>query len=63
MPKYDVVLFYHASATYTVEAEDEEAALEAARLQAGGEPEEQLMERLVLDLEYGDEQVDETEEE
>jgi hypothetical protein len=62
MPKYDVVLFYHASATYTVEAEDEDAAVwEAKRLDID-ETEEQFHERLNIEIIDDDYQVYEAQE-
>lgn len=46
MPKYEVVLFYQASAYYSVEAEDEDFAVEEAKSVASNEDEERFMERL-----------------
>ena len=63
MPKYDVVMYYHASVTYTVEADDHDGALAEARRQNEEVTDEALRESLTLDLEKGDEQVFEMEEE
>lgn len=35
MKKYEVTLYYHTSITVTVEAKDEESAIEEAYLEAG----------------------------
>jgi hypothetical protein len=49
MPKYRVNLFYNGSASYTVEAADEDDALEEAKRLNAFEPEEAFRERLNLD--------------
>ena len=59
MPKYNVVLFYHASATFQVEAEDEDKAVELARWLSDNELDKEFYKRLKLELKEGNEQVDE----
>ena len=50
MPKYLVTLFYHGSASYEVEAEDECEAVEKARLEQGEEDKDAFFDsRLNLD--------------
>ena len=49
MPKYRVNLIYHGSASYDVEAADEEAAIEEAKRLNNLESEEEFRERLNLD--------------
>ena len=56
MPKYDVVLYYHASITYTVDALDKDAAVYEAKLQDDEAPEETVRQQLIFDREDGDEQ-------
>ena len=50
MPKYRVNLFYHGSASYDVEAADEDAAVVEAKRLRDEESEEEFQERLNLDL-------------
>jgi len=50
MPKYRVILYYHGSSSYDVEAADEDAALEEAKRLNNLESEEEFRERLNLDF-------------
>lgn len=50
MPKYRVNLFYHGSASYDVEAGDEDAALKEAKRLKDVESDEEFMWRLNLNL-------------
>ena len=54
MPKYRVNLFYHASASYEVEAADEDSALEEAKRVENSESEHEFHERLILDFSDSD---------
>ena len=54
MPKYRVNLFYHGSASYDVEAADEDAALEEAKRIELSESEEEFHKRLILDFSDSD---------
>ena len=54
MPKYRVNLFYHGSASYDLEAEDEDSAIEEAKRLNNLEPEEEFRERLNLDFSDAD---------
>jgi hypothetical protein len=61
MPKYQVTLFYHASASYDVEAADEGAALEEVDHQRQEESSEEFFrDRLILD--YTDSNIEEDKE-
>jgi hypothetical protein len=50
MPKYCVNLFYHGSASYDVEADDEDAAVVEAKRLNNLESQEEFQERLNLDF-------------
>ena len=50
MPKYRVTLYYHGSATYDVEADNETAACAEAKRLNDLEPEAEFREKLILDL-------------
>ena len=63
MAWFDVVFFYHASASYEVEADDADEALAVARRERQNQSPEEFFEQLNLDetdfdveeVEYGDE--------
>ena len=63
MAWFDVVFFYHVSASYEVEADDADEALAVARLERQNQSPEEFFEQLNLDetdfdveeLEYGNE--------
>jgi hypothetical protein len=50
MPRYEVNLFYHGSASYEVEAADEDAAVVEAKRLNNLESQEEFQERLNLDF-------------
>ena len=61
MPNYRVTLFYNASASYEVEAADEDSAVEKAHAVSSNEPDLDFSHRLNLD--FTDADVEEDEEE
>lgn len=49
MPKYRVVFYYHASATYDVETADEASAVQEARRLKDLQSEDEFHDQLILD--------------
>jgi hypothetical protein len=63
MPKYHVHLYYSLAEEYEVEAADEEAAIEAAKVLNDQETDEEMMARAELEFDLEDSWADEIKEE